>query len=122
MKKKTIQKRREFRAAIKSHNARLAEKNDDGKLPLELVTVQFVGTVAAVLAHGREKYEAWNWTKGLPWMRTYGAVLRHLYRWAAGEELDPESGLPHLAHAACNIMFLMTWSRTHGELDDRKRL
>lgn len=107
---------------MKKKNKKMADKNDAEKLPVELVTVHFITNVAAVLAHGRKKYEAWNWTKGLPWMRTYGAVLRHLFLWATGEDKDPESGLSHLAHAACNLMFLDTWSHTHKELDDRKRL
>ena len=36
-----------------------------------------------------------------------------------GEDKDPESGLSHLAHAACCIMFLLEFEKTHPELDDR---
>ena len=107
---------------MKKKAQKLASKRDGGKAPLELVTVTFVTGVSRVLQHGARKYGAWNWTKGLPWMRTYASVLRHMYLWAIGEEKDEESGLSHLYHAATNIMFLDTWSRTHRELDDRKRL
>lgn len=97
-------------------------KNDDSKVRVELVTTEFIWQVAEVMTLGAKKYEAWNWTKGLPWMRTYAAVMRHMYLWASGEDKDPESGLSHLAHAAANIMFLTTWSRTKKDLDDRPRL
>jgi hypothetical protein len=39
--------------------------------------------------------------------RYYAAALRHLPAWRGGEELDPESGLTHLAHALANAAFLM---------------
>jgi hypothetical protein len=38
---------------------------------------------------------------------TNAAALRHLIRWWRGEKIDPDSGLPHLAHAACSIFFLL---------------
>jgi len=96
-----------------------ATKYDSEKIPVELVPVSFIESISAVLAHGAKKYARNNWTKGLPWTKILGAILRHIYAWARKEDLDPESGLPHLAHAATNIMFLMTWTHTHKELDDR---
>lgn len=96
-----------------------ATKHDTEKVPVELVPASFIEGISMVLAHGAKKYARNNWTKGLPWTRILGSTLRHIYAWARKEDLDPESGLPHLAHAATNIMFLMTWSKTHKELDDR---
>ena len=32
--------------------------------------------------------------------------MRHLIAWRKGELIDPESKLPHLAHAGCNLIFL----------------
>lgn len=43
---------------------------------------------------------------------------------ARQEALDPESGLPHLAHAGCHVMFMLTWLAEQGEggqFDDRYR-
>lgn len=96
-----------------------ADKHDSEKIPVELVPTEFIEEIAKVLAHGAKKYERNNWTKGLPWTRILGSTLRHIYAWARKEDNDPESGMSHLAHAACNICFLMTWSKTHPELDDR---
>jgi hypothetical protein len=45
--------------------------------------------------------------------------MRHIMAFNDGEDKDPESGLSHLAHAACCIMFLLEFEKTHQELDDR---
>ncbi len=96
-----------------------AQKKDHGKAPVELVPAVFIEEVAKVLAHGVKKYAADDWTKGLPWRRILGSTLRHIYAWSRREDIDLESGLSHLSHAACNICFLIVWSKTKKELDDR---
>ena len=48
-------------------------------------------------------------------------ALRHLAAFQRGEDLDPESGLPHLAHAMCNLRMLTLYSRTYKEGDDRPK-
>ena len=74
---------------------------------------------AAVLAFGAEKYAEHNWRKGFVWSRPLSAAMRHITAFNAGEDKDPESGLSHLAHAACCIMFLLEFEKTRKELDDR---
>lgn len=100
-------------------DAPLASKFDSGKAPVELVPPEFIEEIALVLGHGAKKYGRDDWRKGLPWTRIYGSTMRHLLLWARGEDLDRESGMSHLAHAATNVMFLITWSRTRKDLDDR---
>jgi len=34
------------------------------------------------------------------------AVMRHMMKFNGGEELDDESGLPHLAHALATLMMV----------------
>lgn len=56
---------------------------------------------------GAAKYGAWNWRQNRVQAMTYvGAILRHLTAWTDGEDVDPESGVSHLAHiaAGCNIL------------------
>lgn len=96
-----------------------ALKFDDGKLPLHLLSTEAMNQTAAVLAFGAEKYAAHNWRKGFVWSRPLAAAMRHITAFNAGEDKDPESGLSHLAHAACCIMFLLEFEKTHKELDDR---
>lgn len=78
-------------------------------------------SVGEVLAYGAKKYSARNWEHGIMYSRVYGAATRHLMTFLAGEAMDPETRLPHLAHAACCLMFLLTFeARTMGaRLDDR---
>lgn len=60
-----------------------------------------------------------NWEKGLAWGRLSGALLRHLWAWMRGEERDPESGLPHLAHMACCALMLLASTLRKVGIDDR---
>ena len=94
-------------------------KNDDGKLPLGLLSEVALRRVAEILQYGARKYDAHNWRKGLAWSRVIDAALRHLLAFNEGEDLDRESKLSHAAHAACNLMFLLEYIETHPELDDR---
>ena len=71
------------------------------------------------LEFGAEKYAAWNYTQGLKYSRTLGAFRRHIWGWLKGEN-DPETGLSHLAHAACNVLFLVEYEKRElNECDDR---
>jgi len=96
-----------------------ALKFDSGKLPLHLLSTEAMNQTAAVLAFGAEKYAEHNWRKGFVWSRPLSAAMRHITAFNAGEDKDPESGLSHLAHAACCIMFLLEFEKTRKELDDR---
>jgi len=82
-------------------------KHDDGKPSLELLPPVAIEMVGRVLRHGAEKYAADNWRRVDDRRRYLGAALRHLFAWAKGEDVDPDSGLPHLAHAACSVLFLL---------------
>ena len=65
---------------------------------------------AKILTFGAKKYSDRNWEKGFAWSRAYGAVQRHLTSFWDGEDLDPETQLSHLAHAICEITFLLEFS------------
>lgn len=56
-----------------------------------------------------KKYPARNWEKGMPHMTVYASLLRHLFAWANGEDVDPESGHLHAAHVHWNAMALHTY-------------
>ena len=57
--------------------------------------------------------------KGMDWSVPYGCLLRHLDAWYRGEDNDPESGLPHLGHAMCNLVMLAHYAEHYAEGDDR---
>lgn len=75
--------------------------------------------IARVLGYGAQKYAAHNWRKGMEWSRPYGAALRHMLAWNEGEDTDPESGLNHIDHALCELMFLRQYIADCPELDNR---
>lgn len=81
--------------------------------PLALVQV---GLVAGF---GATKYERYNFAKGYRWSLSYDALQRHLMAFWNGENLDPESGLPHLAHAGWHCLALLTFSLRGRGTDDR---
>ena len=96
-----------------------AIKFDQDKLPLHLLSTEAMNQTAAVLQFGAKKYAEHNWRKGFDWSRPLAAAMRHITAFNNGEDKDPESGLSHLAHAACCIMFLLEFEKTHKHLDDR---
>lgn len=75
--------------------------------------------VAKVTMFGATKYPLHNWRKGLSHTATVDSAIRHFAKWINGENVDEESGLPHLAHAAWNALTVLEHSITHPELDDR---
>lgn len=89
-----------------------AKKYDAGKLRYSLMPKGVVEDVLQVLEYGAAKYGANNW-QGLTNFedRYYDAMMRHLSAYRNGEQLDEESGLPHAAHAACNLLFLLWHSK-----------
>ncbi|MFY8212229.1 MAG: dATP/dGTP diphosphohydrolase domain-containing protein [Candidatus Nanopelagicus sp.] len=96
-----------------------ALKFDTDKLPLHLLSTEAMNQTAAVLKFGAIKYAEHNWRKGFTWSRPLSAAMRHITAFNDGEDKDPESGLSHLAHAACCIMFLLEFEKTQPQLDDR---
>ena len=99
-----------------------AMKFDGDKLPVNLLSTQAMLQTAAVLKFGADKYHAHNWRDGFAWSRPLAAAMRHIMAFNDGEDKDPESGLSHLAHAACCIMFLLEFEKTHPHLDDRYKI
>jgi|SRR5688572_18743065 len=109
-------------SAVVDVAARLATgaKDDGGKLPVELLPFDALEEVAAVLQFGAKKYARRNWEKGISYSRVLGAVLRHTFKYLQGESLDPETGRSHMAHAACECLFLVAFERRgRTDLDDR---
>jgi hypothetical protein len=96
-----------------------AIKHDQGKPGMNLLSREALEQIALVMDFGKEKYAAHNWRKGFQWSRPLSAAIRHIMAFNDGEDKDPESGLSHLAHAACCIMFLLEFEKTHKDLDDR---
>lgn len=97
-------------------------KKDGGKDSRpELLDPNWLLGVGRVLKFGAEKYEAELWREGMNYSRLVGSLQRHMLAFQAGEDTDPETGLSHLLHASCCLMFLYTYTgdSAYGGFDDR---
>ena len=74
--------------------------------------------VGVVLTFGAEKYAAHSWKHVEDNENRYWAAKsRHELARAKGEARDPETGLLHLAHEACNALFLLELAMVAEELE-----
>jgi len=95
------------------------KKFDNEKVPMDLLSPIALEQIAKVMAFGAKKYDRHNWRAGIAWSRIIAASLRHIFSFLKGEDKDPETGLSHIAHAACCLMFLLTYEDDRKEFDDR---
>lgn len=85
----------------------------------DLIPIGALKALALVYGVGAQKYDDHNWRAGYRWSLSYAALQRHLTAFWNGEDIDPESGLPHMAHAAWHCFTLITFMHEHPEKDDR---
>lgn len=92
--------------ALSNAQQSLGMKYDAGKPRVNLLPWDALLQVSIVLTYGAKKYAADSWRTVPDALNRYkGALLRHWIAMEQGEWLDPESGLPHWAHIACNALF-----------------
>jgi hypothetical protein len=90
------------------------------KPPLDLIPPAFEIHVAMAMKDGAKKYSPFNWRGNKVRARVYvGAAKRHIAAWLDGEELAPDSGVHHLAHAAACMAILLDAQETGNLEDDR---
>lgn len=86
---------------------------------LSAIDPQALRILAEVAGHGSEKYDRHNYLKGYDWSLSADALQRHFLAFQGGEDLDPESGLPHMAHAAWQALALVSFQTRGLGTDDR---
>ena len=97
----------------------VGKKSDTDKLRYDLLSPWATEQVVKVLTAGAAKYGDRNWENGIHWTRIIAAIRRHLAAIEMGYETDPDSGLPHSAHLACEIHFLQHFEIFRKDFDDR---
>lgn len=76
--------------------------------------------MALAMMDGAKKYSAFNWRGNQVTASIYvDACKRHLNAWFDGEELAPDSCVPHLAHAIACLAILIDAVETGNLKDDR---
>lgn len=97
--------------SLELHHSPGGMKYDGGKARMALLfdgCPNALEAVGQVLTFGAQKYAAHSWQTVPEGEERYkSALLRHLLAVGRGEETDPESNLHHLAHAACNALFIL---------------
>jgi hypothetical protein len=90
-------------------------KLDQGKNRVGLVLGDFsnaLWAVSEVGTYGAKKYSDHGW-KAVPdgVERYLDAHLRHLLQHMGGEEIDPGTGMSHLAHCCWNVLAMLELSK-----------
>jgi hypothetical protein len=96
-------------------------KDDSGKEPWHLAPWDAFRAIVRVLRFGADKYAPRNWEKGMAWSRPFAALQRHLTAWWEGAAKDEETGMSHLWHAGCCIVFLIAYEMRGIGTDDRPK-
>lgn len=87
----------------------------------DLIPVGPLTELARVYGRGAQKYADDNWRKGYDWKLSYAALQRHLNLFWGGENLDKDSGQPHMAHAAWHCFTLLWFMQNYPDGDSRAK-
>jgi hypothetical protein len=100
-----------------------ATGGEKGQKPAQMSTVDAVALLklAEVGGYGGRKYEPHNYLRGYAWSLSLDALFRHILAFESGEDFDPESGLPHVTHAAWHCLALTSFMVRGLGTDDRFR-
>lgn len=100
-----------FSGSYKPYSAQIVKQPTD-KIRLDLVEPSFIKAVGKVRTYGLKAYPDEQGWRNEPKQRFIAATMRHFEAYRSGEILDPESNMPHLWHAACNLMFLIEMEKS----------
>ena len=93
------------------------------KLNLSYCPVSAICAISMVFAKNSKKYGGKypdeNWRLGQPLSNHINSLLRHVYKFMCGEDIDSESNLPHLYHALTNLAMAIEDLHNNPDLDDR---
>lgn len=82
-----------------------ALRYNTGKPKWSLVHFKSLEPLVRVLEHGSKKYAPFNWMKPFSKDELKESMMRHMVAIMDGEEIDKESGEPHIGHLMCNCLF-----------------
>lgn len=87
------------------------------KVRYDLIPSFALARVAGLYARGAEKYDDYNWTKGIPYSRMLASLERHLHQFKQGDTDED-----HLAAVVWNALGIMHFEEVgFHELDDLPR-
>jgi len=85
----------------------------------DLLPPDAMWAVAEQYGRGSLKYEDRNWEKSYSWSLSFAAMMRHAWQFWGGEDIDADSGSPHMAAVAWHALALLTFYLREIGTDDR---
>lgn len=95
---------------------------NNGKLRYDLVPAFAEEQYVKVLTAGANKYGDHNWKRGMKWSSVLASLKRHIAAFEGGEDLDKETNEYHMAHAMCNVAFILEYYKIYPQGDDRDHM
>ncbi|WP_299444668.1 dATP/dGTP diphosphohydrolase domain-containing protein [uncultured Rhodospira sp.] len=90
------------------------------KAPLSCVPAPVLMEVGLAMLEGARKYGRHNYRVAAVRSSVYyDALMRHIMAWWEGQDVDPDSGLPHLTKAMACLVVLRDAERCGKMVDDR---
>jgi len=90
------------------------------KVPFSTIPAPVMAEVGLAMLEGALKYGRHNYrTVGVRASVYYDALLRHVTQWWEGDDIDPDSGLPHLVKAIACLVVLRDSQLMGNWQDDR---
>lgn len=81
-------------------------RENSGKPEVTQLDPRFIRDLAALMTKCASKYKKFNWALGQEYLTPCDSLYRHLLSFTEGEDIDPESGFPHVLHIAANSMII----------------
>ena len=100
-------------------NEKTGGQKGDKPVKLDQLPRHALEELGRVYAFAEKKYPKHNFRLGYDWSLSYNALQRHLIAFWGGEDVDPESGVSHMAHAMWHCATLLMFQVDHEDLDDR---
>lgn len=89
------------------------------KARFDLIPAGPLWQLAELYGRGAEKYESNNWRRGYAWSLGFAAIMRHAWKFWWGEDIDEETGMPHMTCVAFHAFSMVDFMTNHREFDDR---
>ena len=100
--------------------SKVALRFNTGKTRYSLLEPYAIEELAKIFTIGAIKYDSYNWLKGGMKTSTFiDSLKRHIAAFEKGEDIDPETGCHHMAHAAWNALGIVSYAHFFPEDDDR---
>ena len=114
--KPTVQEIEEWKAFEQPSSSTLGLKYDNSKLRYSLIPLDSLQEVVKVLEFGAKKYAPDNWKHVEDAQARYwDAAMRHIVAYKLDNKTDSETGLSHLAHAICCLLFLINFDNNEND-------